>query len=345
MKYNQLGRTDIKVSEICLGTMTWGRQNTEKDAHAQIDMALEKGVNFMDTAELYAVPLSEESCGATEEFIGTWFKNTGKREEWVLASKVAGPGVPWIRDGAPMTAKSVRLAIEGSLKRLQTDYLDLYQLHWPNRGSYHFENSWNYEPFKQDKNSLVPNFLEVLQTLNDLVKEGKILHIGLSNETAWGTMQYLNLAEKHNLPRVVSIQNEYNFLRRYYDMDLAELAHHEDVGLLAYSPLAAGAITGKYLDGARPKGSRGAMAGSLYRANELTEPAIRKYLELAKSHQLDISQMAIAFCLSKPFMTSVIIGATSLSQLENNIDSANLTLSKEVLEGIQAIFMQHARTL
>lgn len=345
MKLNPLGRTNIKVSEICLGTMTWGRQNSEADAHAQIDLALEAGVNFMDTAELYAVPTSKESCGLTEQFIGSWFKKTGNRDQWVLASKVAGPGVSWIRDGAPMDAKTIRLALEGSLKRLQTEYIDLYQLHWPNRGSYHFENSWNYEPYKQDKTTLTPHFIEVLETLNDLVKEGKILHVGLSNETAWGTMQYLSLAEKHNFPRVASIQNEYNFLRRYYDLDLAELAHHEDVGLLAYSPLAAGAITGKYLDGARPKGSRGAMAGSLYRANELTDPAIRKYIDLAKKHQLDISQMAIAFCLSKPFMTSVIIGATSLAQLEINLGSANVTLSDEVLAGIQKIFMQHARTL
>lgn len=345
MKYNQLGRTNVKVSQICLGTMTWGRQNTQAEAHSQIDMALESGVNFMDTAELYAVPTSQESCGLTEEFIGTWFKKTGKRDQWILASKVAGPGISWIREGAAISAKTIRMAIEGSLQRLQTDYIDLYQLHWPNRGSYHFENSWNYDPFLQDKAPLNSNFIEVLETLGDLVKEGKILQIGLSNETAWGTMQYLKLAEKLNLPRVASIQNEYNFLRRYYDFDLAELSHHEDVGLLAYSPLAAGSITGKYLDGARPKGSRGAMAGSLYRANELTDPAIRKYIQLAKTHQLDIAQMAIAFCLNKPFMTSVIIGATSLEQLQTNIGSADITLSQDVLDGIQKIFMQHARPL
>jgi len=345
MKLKQLGRCEIKVSEICLGTMTWGRQTSEDEGHAQIDYALENGVNFMDTAEIYAVPLSESCGGATEEIIGNWFKKTGKRDQWILASKIAGPGISWVRNAEIMNAKTIRLAIEGSLKRLQTDYIDLYQLHWPNRGSYHFENSWTYDPFTQDKTTIIPNFIEVLETLDALVREGKIRHIGLSNETAWGTMQYLRLAEEHDLPRVVSIQNEYNFLRRYYDLDLAELAHHENVGLLAYSPLASGAITGKYLNGALPEGTRGAIAGSLYRANELTEPAIKQYLELAKKHHLDIAQMAIAFGLSKPFMTSVIIGASNMDQLKINIGAARLALSEEVLAGIQSIFKRFARTL
>ncbi len=345
MKYNQLGRTDIKVSEICLGTMTWGRQNTEAQGHAQIDFALEQGVNFMDTAELYAVPPNKETCGATEEIIGTWFQNNGSRDKWVLASKVCGSGVNWIRNGEPITGAAIRKAIEGSLKRLQTDYIDLYQLHWPNRGHYHFDHSWTYDPSQQDTGSTLPNMLEVLETLDALVREGKIRHVGLSNETAWGTMQYLRLAEEHDLPRIVSIQNEYNFLRRYYDMDLAELAHYENVGLLAFSPLASGAITGKYLDGALPKGTRGAISGSVYRSNELTEPAIRKYMELAQKHGLDISQMAIAYCLTKPFMTSVIIGATSLEQLETDISACDLELSETVLEGIEAIYRLHPRTL
>lgn len=345
MKLNPLGRTEVKVSEICLGTMTWGRQNSEDEAHAQIDYALENGVNFMDTAELYAVPTNQASCGKTETIIGNWFKKTGKRNQWILASKVAGPGVAWIRDGGPMNARTIRLAVEGSLKRLQTDHIDLYQLHWPNRGSYHFENSWTYDPFSQDKTAIIPNFIEVLETLDALVREGKILHVGLSNETAWGTMQYLRLAEEHDLVRIVSIQNEYNLLRRYYDMDLAELAHHENVGLLAYSPLASGAITGKYLGGKMPKNTRGAIAGSLYRSNELTEPAIRQYIELAKKHNLDIARMAIAFGLCKPFMTSVIIGATNMDQLKTNIGAAGLDLDEEVLAGIQSIFKRFARTL
>ncbi len=345
MKYNNLGRTGVKVSEICLGTMTWGHQNSEQEGHAQIDYALDQGINFMDTAELYAVPPSAKTYGRTEEIIGSWFKNNGRRDKWILASKVVGNGIEWIRDGAPITGGGIRLAVEGSLRRLQTDYIDLYQLHWPNRGSYHFQNSWTYDPSTQDRDATIPNFIEVLETLDALIREGKIRHIGLSNESAWGTMQFLRLAEELNLPRVASIQNEYNFLRRYYDTDLAELAHYEDVGLLAYSPLAAGAITGKYLDGALPAGTRGAITGSLYRSNELTEPAIVKYLELAASHDLDICQMAIAFCLSKPFMTSTIIGATSLEQLATNIGAAEVKLSEDVRAGIEAIHRLHPRTL
>lgn len=345
MKMNRLGRTDIEVSEICLGTMTWGLQNSEAEGHAQMDYALEQGINFFDTAEMYAVPPSAETFGKTEEIIGTWFKSTGKRDQVILASKVAGGGRPWVRGGRGIDAAGVREAVEGSLKRLQTDHIDLYQIHWPRRGHYHFEGSWDYNPFTQNREEVLPNILEVLEAMGELVKEGKIRHFGLSNETAWGTMQYLKFAEQHGLPRVQSIQNEYNFLRRYYDLDLAELAYHEDIGLLAYSPLAAGALTGKYLGGQLPAGTRGAIAGSSYRSNELTEPAIRAYMALAEKHGLDISQMAIAFCLTKPFMTSVIIGATSMEQLKTDIAAKDVTLSAEVLEGIQQIFMRYARTL
>lgn len=345
MKMNRLGRTDIEVSEICLGTMTWGLQNSEAEGHAQMDYALEQGINFFDTAEMYAVPPSAETFGKTEEIIGTWFKSTGKRDQVVLASKVAGGGRPWVRGGRGIDAAGVREAVEGSLRRLQTDHIDLYQIHWPRRGHYHFEGSWDYNPFTQNREEVLPNILEVLETMGALVKEGKIRHFGLSNETAWGTMQYLKFAEQHGLPRVQSIQNEYNFLRRYYDLDLAELAYHEDIGLLAYSPLAAGALTGKYLGGKLPAGTRGAIAGSSYRSNELTEPAIRAYMALAEKHGLDIAQMAIAFCLTKPFMTSVIIGATSMEQLKTDIAAKDVTLSAEVLEGIQQIFMRYARTL
>jgi aryl-alcohol dehydrogenase-like predicted oxidoreductase len=239
----------------------------------------------------------------------------------------------------------VREAIEGSLRRLRTDYIDLYQVHWPRRGHYHFEGSWDYNPFKQNRDEVVPNILEVLEVMGELVKEGKIRYFGLSNETAWGTMQYLKFAEQKGLPRVQTIQNEYNFLRRYYDLDLAELAHHEDIGLLAYSPLAAGALSGKYLDGKLPPGTRGAIAGGAYRNNRLTEPAIRAYLALARKHGLDVNQMAIAFCLTKPFMTSVIIGATTMEQLKVNTAAADLTLSDAVLAEIQEIFMQYPRTL
>ena len=346
MKTKKLGRTDVEVSEICLGTMTWGLQNTEAEAHAQMDYALTRGINFFDTAEMYAVPPSAETYGKTEEIIGTWFKKTGKRDQVVLASKVAGGGRPWVRGGRGIDGPSVREAVEGSLRRLQTDYIDLYQIHWPRRGHYHFEGSWDYNPYTQQKREeVLPNILEVHAEMGKLVREGKIRYFGLSNESAWGTMQYLRQSTELGLPRVQTIQNEYNFLRRYYDMDLAELAFHEDVGLLAYSPLASGAISGKYLGGVLPPGTRGAIAGGAYRNNELTEPAIRAYIALAKQHGLDVCQMAIAFCLTKPFMTSVIIGATTMEHLKTNIDAADLTLAPDVLDGIQQIFMRHARTL
>lgn len=345
MKMKTLGRTDISVSEICLGTMTWGKQNTEAEGHAQMDYAIEHGINFFDTAEMYAVPPDASTYGKTEEIIGTWFKKTGKRDQIVLASKVAGGGRPWVRNGRGIDGPSVREAVEGSLRRLQTDRIDLYQIHWPRRGHYHFEGSWDYNPYLQDKQSVLPNMLEVLQVMGELVREGKILHFGLSNESAWGTMQYLKLSMELGLPRVQTIQNEYNFLRRYYDMDLAELAFHEDVGLLAYSPLAAGAISGKYLGGVLPAGTRGAIAGSAYRNNQYTEPAIRAYIALAEKHGLDVNQMAIAFCLTKPFMTSVIIGATTMDQLKVNIAAADIELSEAVMNEIQQIFMRYARTL
>ncbi|WP_421758666.1 aldo/keto reductase [Devosia sp.] len=345
MKMKKLGRTDVMVSEICLGTMTWGKQNTESQGHEQMDYALTHGINFFDTAEMYAVPPDASTYGKTEEIIGTWFKKTGKRDEIVLASKVAGGGRPWVRGGRGIDGPSVREAVEGSLRRLQTDRIDLYQIHWPRRGHYHFEGSWTYNPYQQKRDEVLPNIREVLDTMGELVKEGKILHFGLSNESAWGTMQYLRLSEELGLPRVQTIQNEYNFLRRYYDMDLAELAFHEDVGLLAYSPLASGALSGKYLGGVLPPGTRGAVAGSAYRNNELTEPAIRAYIALAEKHGLDVCQMAIAFCLTKPFMTSVIIGATTMDQLKVNISAADCHLDEQVLNDIQQIFMKYPRTL
>jgi aryl-alcohol dehydrogenase-like predicted oxidoreductase len=345
MKMKKLGRTEVEVSEICLGTMTWGLQNTEADGHQQMDYALSAGINFFDTAEMYAVPPSADTYGKTEEIIGTWFKQTGNRDRVVLASKVAGGGRPWVRDGRGIDGPSVREAVEGSLRRLQTDRIDLYQIHWPRRGHYHFEGSWDYNPYRQNRDEVLPNILEVHAEMGKLVREGKIRYFGLSNESAWGTMQYLRQSTELGLPRVQTIQNEYNLLRRYYDMDLAELAFHEDVGLLAYSPLAAGAISGKYLGGILPPGTRGAIAGGAYRNNQFTEPAIKAYIELANKHGLDVNQMAIAFCLTKPFMTSVIIGATTMEQLKLNIAAADVTLSKEVLDDIQQIFMRYPRTL
>jgi aryl-alcohol dehydrogenase-like predicted oxidoreductase len=337
VKYNRLGRTELEVSEICLGTMTWGNQNTETEAHEQIEYAYANGVNFMDTAEMYPIPPKAEYQGKTEEFIGNWFKKTGQRDKWVLASKVSGGG-SFLREGTPTNRANIRLAIEGSLKRLQTDYIDLYQIHWPNRGTYHFDNFWTFEPHNQDKSAVLPNLLEILETLDALVREGKIRHIGLSNESAWGITQYLKLAEENDLPRVVTTQNEYSLLCRRFDHDLAEISHHEDVGLLTYSSLAAGVLSGKYLDGVVPKGSRSDISGGLWRNNSYAEPAVRCYVNLAKDHELDVNQMALAFALSRKFTTSVIIGATNMDQLKTDIGSADVHLSDEILNSINAIY-------
>ncbi len=346
MKFNKLGRTDLQVSEICLGTMTWGRQNSEQDAHNQLDYALDNQVNFVDTAELYAVPTTAETYGLTEEYIGSWFNKTGRRDDVILATKIAGEGVPWIRNGQKIDAGSIRTAVDGSLKRLQTDFIDLYQLHWPNRGHYHFNNSYDFNPTSQDTKAEMAGMLEVLETLDTLVKAGKIRHVGLSNESAWGTMQFLRLAETHNLPRMASIQNEYGLLRRYFDHDLAELSHHENVGLLAYSPLAAGALSGKYLDDQIPKGTRGELSvGATYRNNPHSEPAIRAYMDIAKKHGLDVCQMGLKFALDRPFMTSVIIGATNMDQLKTDIAAKDLNLSKEVLDDINKIYRQFPRPI
>ncbi|MBX4869790.1 aldo/keto reductase [Rhizobium bangladeshense] len=347
MKYNSLGRTGISVSEICLGTMTWGSQNSETDAHAQMDYAVEKGVNFFDTAELYpTTPVSAETQGWTEDYIGSWFSKSGKRKDIVLATKVAGRGRDYLRGGAGADAKNIRLALEASLKRLRTDYVDLYQVHWPNRGHFHFRQNWSYDPFKQDRQEAVANMLDILETLDALVKEGKIRAIGLSNETTWGIQKYLTLSEQKSLPRVASVQNEYNLLYRHFDLDLAELSYHEDVGLLAYSPLAGGILTGKYVDGQRPKGSRASINPDIGgRLQPLQEPATKAYLALAARYGLNPAVMALAFCRSRPFMTSVIIGATSMEQLKVDIGAADLTLSDEILAEIAKVHRQYPLTL
>ncbi|QND50064.1 aldo/keto reductase [Rhizobium lusitanum] len=339
MKYKNLGRTDISVSQICLGTMTWGTQNSEAEAHEQMDYALTKGVNFFDTAEMYpTTPVGAETQGRTEEYIGTWFEKTGRRKDVVLATKVAGPGRDYLRSGQGADAANIRAAIDSSLKRLKTDYIDLYQVHWPNRGHFHFRQNWHYNPFTQDREKVVANITDILETMGELVKAGKIRALGLSNETTWGIQKYLTIAEQKNLPRVVSTQNEYNLLYRHFDLDLAELSHHEDVGLLSYSPLAGGILTGKYVGGARPAGSRGSINPDIGgRLQPLQEPAVKAYLEIAAKHNLDPSKLAIAYCLTKPFMTSVIIGATSIGQLETDIGAAHVTLSEEVLAEIEKV--------
>ena len=346
MLKKKLGRTGIEVSEICLGSMTWGRQNDEAEGHAQIDYALDSGINFIDTAEVYAVPAAPETYGRTETIIGNWLRRTGNRQQIVLASKLSGGrNNPWIRDGRRPGGADIREAVEGSLKRLQTDHIDLYQIHQAHRGHYHWGQSWDYSPAGQDTSDVIGNLHEVLATLGDLVKAGKIGAIGLSNDTVWGTMQMLRLAETHSLPRIASVQNEYNLLQRMFDHDFAELSHHEDVGLLAYSPLAAGVLTGKYLDGAMPAGTRGAISGGIWRANKFSEPAVRGYLALAKDLGLDAAQMALAFCLSRPFMTSVIIGATSMPQLKTDIATAQKPLSTAALAAIDALHRLHPRPI
>jgi aryl-alcohol dehydrogenase-like predicted oxidoreductase len=339
MRFKELGRTGIKVSEICLGTMTWGSQNNEAQAHEQMDYALDQGVNFFDTAELYpTTPVTAETQGETERMIGTWFKASGKRDKVVLASKISGPGRSHIRGGNPINRKEIEAAIDLSLQRMQVDHIDLYQLHWPNRGHYHFRQIWNYHPEKQPARAeVLANLHEILETLDDAVKAGKIRSIGLSNDTVWGTMQMLELAEKHGLPRVASIQNEYNLLYRPHDADFAEVSHHEDVSLLAYSPLAAGLLAGKYLDGARPSGSRMTVNSDLGgRVTAFQEPAVRAHVAVAHKHGLDPAQMALAYCLTRPFMTSVIIGATTMEQLKSDIDAKDLTLDKAVMDDIHA---------
>jgi aryl-alcohol dehydrogenase-like predicted oxidoreductase len=339
MKFKTLGRTDIKVSEICLGTMTWGSQNTQEEAFEQMDYALDHDVNFFDTAELYpTTPLSADTYADTERMIGNWFEKTGKRDKVVLATKVAGAGRPYIRGGQPITAQAIQEAVDASLLRLKTDYIDLYQIHWPNRGHFHFRAAWTYNPFNQDKAKTLDEIAEKLEALDACVKAGKIRAIGLSNETTWGTQKFLTMAEEKGLPRVATVQNEYSLLYRHFDLDMAEMAHHEDVGLLAYSPLAGGILSGKYLDGTKPAGSRGAINGDIGgRLVSHQDAPTRAYVALAKEHGLDPSQMALAFCLTRPFMAAAIIGATSMEQLKLNIGAADVTLSDAVMAGIAEI--------
>lgn len=343
MRYNNLGRTDVKLSELCLGSMTWGTQNTLDEGHAQIDAALEHGVNFIDTAELYPTnPVLAENVGRTEEIIGEWLARSGRRDDVFLATKIAGQGQRAVRDGGPITAAGIRGAVEGSLKRLKTDVIDLYQLHLPNRGSYHFRLNWKFDASGQARDGTEENMLEVLQEIGRQVDAGKIRYFGLSNETAWGTAKWLQLARENNLPRAVSIQNEYSLLCRHFDTDLAELSHHEDVGLLAFSPLAAGLLSGKYGPDLTPPGTRRSISENLSgRIAPRVWAAIDAYLEVAARHRLDPVQMAIAWCAGRPFMTSAIIGATSLKQLETNLGASDLTLSQEVLDDIVTAFKRH----
>lgn len=345
MKMKTLGRTDIAVTDLFLGTMTWGSQNTEAEGHAQIAMARDAGITFMDTAELYAVPGSPQTSGRTEEIIGNWFVTHKDRDRWVLASKIGGGGSAFLRGGRRADGTTIPQALDASLKRLRTDYIDLYQIHWASRGHYHFEGYWKYAPERQETADVLANIEEMLETLNAQVKAGKIRHIGVSNETAWGIAQWLRIAEARGLPRLVSVQNEYSLLRRLFDHDLAELSHHENVGLLAYSPLAAGILTGKYAGGVTPPGSRKEYQKGMWRLTEHSQTATEAYHQLAREHGLDPVAMAIAFCRSRPFMTATILGATSTEQLSQSLAGADLTLSPEVLSGIEAIHRRFPRPI
>ncbi|MCW8330076.1 NADP(H)-dependent aldo-keto reductase [Photobacterium sp. SDRW27] len=335
MEYHKLPHSSLEVSKICLGTMTFGEQNSESEAHSQLDLAFERGVNFIDTAEMYPVPPQPESQGLTETYIGNWLKKSGKRDKVVLATKVAGPrGLPYIRENMALDRRNIHDAIETSLNRLQTDYIDLYQLHWPQRETNCFGNL-NYQ-YQEDHSGVT--FSDSLEALAELIRAGKIRYIGLSNETPWGVMSFLRLAEKHNLPRVISIQNPYNLLNRSFEIGLSEISHHEGVELLAYSPLAFGTLSGKYLNGARPDGARCTLFERFSRYfNPQGVAATQAYVDVARKHGLDPAQMALAFVNQRPFIASNIIGATDLEQLEANINSINLTLSEEVLADLEAV--------
>ena len=342
MKYRKLGNTDVEVSEICLGTMTWGEQNTEAQAHQQLDYAIGQGINFVDTAEIYPVPTSSKTYHRTEMYIGNWLAEQ-QRDKLILATKVAGrSNMRYLRGGQEtrLTRDQILAACEGSLKRLQTDYIDLYQLHWPERST-NFFSKLNYE--HKEETDLTP-MEETLSALDDLVKSGKVRYVGLSNETAWGAMRFLHLAEMQNLPRMVSVQNPYNLLCRGYEVGLAEVAMRESCGLLAYSPLAFGVLTGKYLAGNQPDGARLTRWGAqfLRYQTEAGKRATQEYVALAREHNLDPAQMALAYLLTKPFVTSLIIGATTMEQLQSDIEAGDLQLDTKILDAIEQLSVKYS---
>jgi aryl-alcohol dehydrogenase-like predicted oxidoreductase len=335
MKYNVLPNTDIKVSKICLGTMTYGRQNSEDDGHQQLDYALEKGVNFIDTAEMYPVPAEATRYGNTESIIGSWIKKSGKRNDIVLATKIAGPGdyTKHIRTTG-FSENALNEAVENSLKRLQTDFIDLYQLHWPDRNT----NKFGVRGFKPMTNEKwEDNFKEVLHSLDKIIKSGKIRHIGLSNETPWGMMRFLE-ESKNDLPRMITIQNPYSLLNRQFEVGNAEVSIRENVGLLAYSPLGCGVLSGKYIQKKDEENSRLNLFKRFvrYSSNQSTE-ATKMYLEIAQKNGISLTKMALAFINQQPFVTSNIIGATNLSQLQENIDSVEIELNTDVLKEIDSV--------
>lgn len=345
MQFRRLGNSDVNISLIGLGTMTWGEQNTQSDAHYQLDYALSRGINFIDTAEMYPVPPAPDTQGDTERYIGSWLARSGKREQIILATKASGPvggnRPGHIRNGKPhFDRANLTLALDDSLRRLQTDYVDLYQLHWPDRPANTFgQLGYEWAPLDEEAASIE----ETLTVLADFVKAGKIRHIGVSNETPWGVSQFLRIAERLALPRIVSIQNPYSLLNRIYDIGLSEFSRYENIGLLAYSPLAFGVLSGKYLNGARPEKARLTLFDRFTRYSKAPiEIAAKAYVELAKEVGISPVHLALAFVNSRPFVTSNLIGATSLEQLKENIDSIDVVLSDEVLAAIEAIHLSNA---
>lgn len=346
MEMRKLGRTDLDVSCLCLGTMTWGEQNTQAEAFEQMDYATENGINFFDTAELYAIPPKPETQGRTEEIIGNWLQEKGNRDDIIIASKVIGrSGMTWFRkDGSPgqLNRAQINEAIDASLKRLKTDYIDLYQIHWPDRNVTQFGANpivYAHPEKAEDENSIA----EILDVMNDLVKAGKIRHLGLSNESGWGTMRFVTESEAGKGPRVVSVQNAYSLLNRTFEVNMAEIAMRENVGLLPYSVLGQGFITGKYLDGKRPRGARATLFERMTRyVTPGSEPAIRGYLKVAEDFNVDIAQLSIAFATSRPFVTSTILGATTLDQLKTDIAAHDMVVTEEMEAAINAVHMVHA---
>jgi aryl-alcohol dehydrogenase-like predicted oxidoreductase len=341
MIYRSLGDSPLKVSALSLGTMTFGEQNSEAEAHSQLDCAIDAGVNLIDTAEMYPVPPKANTQGETERHIGSWLARHGQRDQLVIASKVAGPAdwLSYIRDGdLHLDRPNIEAALDQSLQRLQTDYIDIYQLHWPDRKTNYFGSLGYQHP----KHEIATPIEETLEVLGDLKKAGKIRHIGVSNETPWGVMRYLQIAEQKELPRVVSIQNPYSLLNRSFEIGLAEIAHREKCGLLAYSPMAFGVLSGKYLHGKRPAKGRLTLFDRFTRyTNPQASAATEQYVALAREHALDPAQMALAYVTSRPFVTSTIIGATTQQQLQTNLDSIHIKLDQALLEEIEKIHTAH----
>ena len=336
MNYRKLGNTELDVSAICLGTMTWGEQNNQKEAFEQMDYAIDHGINFFDTAELYAIPPNKKTYGKTEEIIGNWFEQKNNREKIILATKISGPGPSWIRGGGlQYTKENIEKSVNDSLKRLKTDFIDLFQLHWPERNTNYF-GKLGYEHKEEKKWN---DFKSILEILKKIIDQGKIRYIGLSNETAWGLSKFLEISKSFNLPKMMSVQNPYNLLNRTYEVGLAEISIREKSGLLAYSPLAFGFLSGKYRNNNLPDKSRMKLFGeffSRYKSDNSVK-AIEDYYKIAKKYNLSLAQMSLAFINSRTFVTSNIIGATTMKQLEENLASINIKLNKEIIEEINSI--------